>query len=232
MNPMKIKLLVGTMWLMAGMCLASPPRVWTWSGTQTGATIADNDPNGWATQFHVSGVDGTVTNVSVTLDISGGFNGDLYAYLIDPSGTMAVLLNRVGVTSGNDYGNGDTGFQITLSGLADPANNIHNYQGNGNAAFNGSGQLSTGGFLWAADGRNIDPLSSGSAFDSASALAGLGVFNGAFPVNGDWTFFIADLGAGGTANLHSVMLNILTPEPQAWAIMGGGLAVLWLFRRR
>jgi len=219
---MKIKLLIGTVLLAATQWVSAQSGTWTWSQTHAGTTLSDNDPNGWATTFHVGGVDGVVTNVAVTLDISGGFNGDLYAYLIDPSGTMAVLLNREGVTTGNDSGYSDSGFQITLSsdgGLP----NIHNVT-------TGSG-LTSGG-IYAADGRNIDPLSSGSTFDSASVLAGLNVFYGAFPVNGDWTFFIADLSAGGTANLNSVMLSIVTPEPQTWAIMGGGLAVLWLFRRR
>lgn len=219
---MKTKLILGAMLLMAGVCLASPPGVWTWSDTHTGTTLADNDPNGWATTFHVSGVDGVVTNVAVTLDISGGFNGDLYAYLIDPSGTMAVLLNRVGVGGVNSYGYNDSGFQITLSS-AGGLQNIHNVT-------TGSG-LTSGG-IYAADGRNIDPLSSPGVFDSASALQGLGVFYGAFPVNGDWTFFIADLGQGQSSTLNSVMLSIMTPEPQTWAIMGGGLGMLWLFRRR
>jgi hypothetical protein len=43
----------------------------------------------------------------VQLDITGRFNGDSYAYLIDPQGQVAILLNRLGVTSGNAFGCGD-----------------------------------------------------------------------------------------------------------------------------
>ena len=215
---MKTKLILGAL-LVAQLASAQTEY---WTGTHSGGLIGDNDPNGWATTFHVSGTVGVVTNVAVTLDISGGFNGDLYAYLIDPSGTMAVLLNRVGVGGANSYGYSDSGFQITLSSVGGLAN-IHNVT-------TGSG-LTAGG-IYAADGRNIDPLSLPGVFDSASALQGLNAFYGAFPVNGDWTFFIADLGQGQSSTLNSVMLTIMTPEPQTWAIMGGGLAVLWIFRRR
>jgi hypothetical protein len=42
----------------------------------------------------------TITDVNVGLQLSGGWNGDLYAYLVHSSG-FAVLLNRVGRGTGN-----------------------------------------------------------------------------------------------------------------------------------
>jgi hypothetical protein len=168
---------------------------------------------------------GTITDIQVRLDITGGFNGDLYAYLLGPQGQLAVLLNRPGISGSNPYGYSDRGFNITLDSASA---NVHGY--GSSYSTNGSGQV-TG--TWSADGRLIDPQSAGSVFDGASTLANLSVFNGT-AANGLWTLFLADLsGGGGTANLHNVILSIVTvPEPQTWAMLGGGLAMLWLFRKR
>ncbi|MEI8290077.1 MAG: hypothetical protein WCH99_11450 [Verrucomicrobiota bacterium] len=87
--------------------------------------ILDGNPVGVMEQFTVSGLSGSICNVQVTLDITGGFNGDLYAYLVDPAGQLVVLLNRLGVTGSNPFGYGDSGMNLTLSGLA--TNNIHDY---------------------------------------------------------------------------------------------------------
>ena len=63
---------------------------------QNGAVIPDGNLTGWSDTRTLSGApSGPITNVSVTLDLSGGWNGDLYAYLVHDSG-FAVLLNRVG----------------------------------------------------------------------------------------------------------------------------------------
>jgi hypothetical protein len=104
----------------------------------------------------------------VNLNISGGYNGDLYAYL-SYGGVLLPLLIRTGVTgtgSGDAFGYGNTGFNVTLSSTASGAQDVHFYQ-NYSASYNGSGQL-TG--AWQPDGRNIDPQSAPSAFDRASRL--------------------------------------------------------------
>ena len=187
--------------------------------------IPTANPVGITEQFAASGVAGAVADIQVTLDITGGFNGNLYAYLAGPQGQFAVLLNRVGVTAGNPFGYSDAGLNITLDG--DAVNNIHNY-GSG-----GPGSYSLSGTTWAADGRNIDPQSAGSVFDAASTGANLGVFQNT-DGNGAWTLFIASLSAGGSpATLTSAELSILTvPEPQAWVMLAGGAALLGWFRRR
>jgi subtilisin-like proprotein convertase family protein len=190
------------------------------------ATVPDANPNGMAVSQNLSGVIGSVSSVTVALDITGGFNGDLYAYLVDPSGDISILLNRVGVTAvgGNNYfGYGDSGFNIVLS---DGSSNIHNYQSDSPTIV--GGQL-TG--TWAPDGRNIDPQSAPSVFDSAATTADMSVFNSMVP-NGQWTLFIADLSAGGTSTLVSWGLTVVTvPEPQTWAMVAGGLGMLALRRR-
>jgi len=203
-----------------------------WSQTLTGSftnstvtAIPDGSPVGVMEQFTVSSLSGSISNVSVTLDITGGFNGDLYAYLVDPQGQLVVFLNRPGVTGSNPFGYADSGMNITLDGLA--ANNIHDY------ASGGSGSYSLSGTTWAADGRNVNPLAAGSILYGTPTTANLSLFQNA-DANGVWTFFIADLGAGGgTASLNNVILTIMTvPEPQTWVMVGGGLALLGLFRQR
>jgi len=187
------------------------------------APIIDGNPVGQTSVTNLSGLSGSISNVEVTLDITGGFNGDLYAYLVSPSGQMLVLLNRVGVGTGNAIGYSDAGFNIILSDSG--AHNIHNYQNYGIP----TGQL-TG--TWAADGRAILPNSAPSAFD-ASPTTDFSLFNNANP-NGVWTLFIADLGGGSQSTLVSWGLTIVTvPEPQTWLLgLSGGAALLFAINRR
>jgi subtilisin-like proprotein convertase family protein len=220
--------------ILTALLLAAAP-VWAQTVVSTSytnstpASIADGNPVGVTEQFTVSGLGGTVTNVQVQLDITGGFNGDLYAYLVDPAGQLVVLLNRPGLDGSNLFGYSDAGFNITLSGTA--TNDVHYYQANTYSI--ADGQL-TG--TWAADGRNIDPQSAGSVFASTSPTAGLNLYNGlnGGDVNGTWTLFIADLATGGgTPTFNQAVLTIMTvPEPQTWVMLGCGVAVFCLCRNR
>ena len=195
----------------------------------TPTIVPDGNPVGVTEQFAVSGLTGSISDVQVQLDITGGFNGDLYAYLVSPTGQLSVLLNRVGLSAGNPVGYSDAGFNITLDGQA--VNNIHYYQAGSYTVQNG--QL-TG--TWAADGRNIDPQSSGSVFDGTSPTLGLDIYDGVdgAGVNGTWTLFVADLAAGGgTAVIDPTALTIDTvPEPASLALAAAGAAGLVLFRRK
>ena len=121
---MKIKFLILLLGLLAlnGWSQSLTTSSFT---NSTVTAIPDGSPVGLMEQFNVSGAGGSVSNVQVTLDLTGGFNGDLYAYLAGPQGQFAVLLNRVGVTGSNPFGYGDAGMNITLDGLA--GNNIHDY---------------------------------------------------------------------------------------------------------
>lgn len=197
----------------------------TYNSGTVNATVPDANPVGITQTATIAGLSGFITNVSVNLNITGGFNGDLYVYLAGPSGQLAVILNRVGVTSGNPFGYFNTGFNITLD---NSGANVHNYQ-SGSYTLNGGGQL-TG--TWNADGRNISPLSSGSVFDAASTAANLNLFNNTIP-NGTWTLFLADLSGGGQSTLVSWGMTIVTvPEPQTWAMLAGGATMLLALRRR
>jgi len=58
-----------------------------------------------------------IGEVRVTLELSGGWNGDLFAQLNHNSG-FSVLLNRPGVSSSEPFGYGDPGFSVTFADSA------------------------------------------------------------------------------------------------------------------
>jgi subtilisin-like proprotein convertase family protein len=190
------------------------------------ALIPDANPVGWQSLFNVSGLEGTVANVRVTLDISGGYNGDLYACLVAPQGLVSVLLNRPGVTASNPFGYYEAGLNITLDSAA--ANNIHNY--GAGFGLNLDGQVLG---TWTADGRVLDPQSDGLAYDRTPSTAGLDVFDtrDGVTLDGTWTIFIVDCaGGGGASTLNSVGLEVITvPEPgSGLLLLSVGLGFLWL----
>ncbi|MGA2246323.1 MAG: PEP-CTERM sorting domain-containing protein [Verrucomicrobiota bacterium] len=185
--------------------------------------VPAGDANGLALNENLTGINGIINSLTVSLDISSGYNGDLYAYLRGPNGGFAVLLNRVGATSGDAFGYSDTGFNVTFDDSA--AGNIHHYQ-DFVYDLNGSGQL-TG--TWQPDGRAIDPQSSPSQFDSTSPTALLNSFSGTVP-NGTWTLFLADLSSGAQSTVINWSVNIDTvPEPGTLSLFTlCGCLVAWL----
>jgi subtilisin-like proprotein convertase family protein len=212
--------------LCAGLAQAQVYSTNTYSSGTLNTTIPDANPVGITKVAGLSGMNGAIVSVAVSLDITGGFNGDLYAFLAGPSGSTAILLNRVGLTAGNPIGYGDAGF--TNFTLVDTGTDIHTYQ---SGSYTLSGGKLTG--VWQADGRNINPQSGGAAFDAASTANGLNVFNNDFTPNGNWTLFLADVSGGNQSTLVSWGLTIVTvPEPQTWAMIAGGVGMLFVLRRR
>lgn len=213
--------------LTTAVILTAATAAWADSTSVTdtvGLSVPDNDTSGLARQLSVSGLTGTITNVTVGLNISGGYNGDLYAYLVDPAGDFAVLLNRVGVGPGNNTGYSDSGFQIMLNDLGS-FSNVHYYQNDS--------PIITGGVLtgtWASDGENVNPQ--GGSVGSAPVTANLTGMFGSDP-NGTWTLFISDLSPAGVSVLNNWTLDINTtavPEPQALALGVVGAMALWAWR--
>lgn len=80
-----------------------------------GGMIPDGSPVGAAFtgNFDQSGFNSPVLAVSVGLEISGGYNANLYAYLVAPNGQMVVLLNRPGMTL-SPFGNAGAGMNVSL----------------------------------------------------------------------------------------------------------------------
>lgn len=192
-----------------------------------GRTIPDNNPSGLASTKTASFSIVSLTNLAVTLNISGSWNGDLYGYVVHDSG-FAILLNRVGKTAGNSLGYSDAGFDVKFDDVAG-AGDIHSYHLTLGNPFPLSGAL-TG--TWFSDGRMIDP---DFVLDttSRSASATLSTFNGLNP-SGEWTLFLADLSAGNEGVLQSWGLEAMgvVPEPGVTFLFAAGLPALWWMARR
>ena len=224
---MKALLLIGLLALNAGLttraAIYSLGNV-NGSGTALNTVILDGNPNGVSSSITVSGADYSLTDIIVTLNVSGGYNGDLYAYL-SYNGTLVTLLNRVGVgtiNGGDAFGSADSGFNnVTLNSSG---SDVH-WASAGGGALTGSYQ---------ADGRQISPSGSAASFNAAGTVTLNGSFGGMNP-NGVWTLHFADYSSGDTSTLQGWSLNITAvPEPVnvALAVFGGLLAVWSLGRRR
>jgi subtilisin-like proprotein convertase family protein len=173
---------------------ASEGGVYAASASSLGQVIPDNNPSGvaYALSFGATGLQ--ISDISVRFNISGGWNGDLYAYLSHGS-SYAVLLSRVGATASGDDGYSTAGIDIVLQpltthfGLAD----IHNVE-----------SPTTGG-SYQADGRVL--------YTDSSRPQTLDNFLNADP-NGDWTLFFADRAAVSVSQLTSWTVSITAvPEP-------------------
>ena len=185
----------------------------TWSGSQI---IPDNNASGVAFNFNVAaGGPFVITNVEVSLNIAGGWNGDLYAYLSHGSG-FSVLLNRTGRTAGNSAGSGVSGMSLTLA---------DNYLPDVHTAVNNP---LTGNF--APDGRFVNPF---TTLDTDTRTAFLSSFNNLDP-NGSWTLFFADVAplAGSTIQNWTVSLGVTVPIPEPGSMALFGLAAALYGTRR
>ena len=220
---------------LLAMSLTARATLFSFDLNNVNAGIPDANPVGITSVTNYSlgslGLDGTtntINGVDVRLNISGGYNGDLYGYLMltDEHNQVvtAVLLNRVGRSGVADFGYGNTGFNVTLTATG---NDIHSYQ-SFTYGLNGSGQLTNS---WQADGRTNSPLGD---FTSTSQTAGLGGLNG-LSANGTWTLFLADVAGGDMRTLVSWGVDIsVVPEPITWALMifGAALTAVALRRRQ
>ncbi len=206
--------------LAASSGLVSAATTMVYSKT-VGTEIPDDDASGLVSQIVVSGT-GVVTGIEFTLVTSGGWNGDLYAYL-EHNGVISVLLNRPGVTSSNSLGVGSSGMNVIFADAA-----LEDVHGGLSNVF---GELATG--TYKPDGRDVDP---GVALDTSPRTLFLSGFNSQLAA-GDWTLFIADLSAGDTAALDSWSLALTTevsavPEPGAMMPLGALFAAGLLLRSR
>lgn len=186
------------------------------SGTLN-TVIPDNNLSGISSSITVNSAPfSTITDVNVRLNITGGYNGDLYAYLTH-DGATAILLNRIGTSGGGTiqgtYGFSGAGMNVWLD---DSAADIHTTGGNG--------------FLsgtYGADGRNASPNNLG-AINGAGRTQLLAGFNNQ-SVFGSWTLLVVDANGGAQSTLSSWDLEITgVPEPVnvALGIFGGLFAVV------
>jgi len=179
------------------------------------AAIPDNNPIGFSDTRPVSTAITSITGVTIQLSMSGGWAGDLFAYVTHASG-FAVLLNRPGRTLENLAGSGVSEFTITFDDNA--PFDIH-------TAIPSSGSLVG---VFQPDARTIDPDDS---LDTSPRSAFLSSFQG-LDANGEWTLFVADVVPGDQMILHGWTLSIEgVPEPSTslMALLG---TMLLLWRRR
>ena len=168
---------------------------------------------------------GSIDSISVTLNLTGGWNGDLYAYLAHDSG-FSVLLNRIGRTNFDAFGSGSSGIDVTFD---DSASN-----GDIHTAVFSLGQPAVG--TYQPDGRTDLPFS--VTADDTNRTALLSSFHG-LAGDGLWELFIADVSAGDTSFLQSWSLNLsgseisAIPEPSNLLALAGVItAGMWLRVRR
>jgi subtilisin-like proprotein convertase family protein len=205
-NMMKATLLIA---LAAGQGTCPAQLSYDASYTGSSMVIPEGDPVGITFGDTVSSADipadNTVVDLTVSLNISGGYNADMVAYLESPNGTEITLLDRPGLAGGNPFGNQGAGFNVTLSDAA---------AGGITAATGTPGQVVTGTY---------DAVGSLSAVDGSGAdgtwtlfLANLGT-------------------GSGSPTLNSFSLNLtVVPEPVNVALPAFGtlLALLRVVRRR
>jgi len=116
----------------------------TLSQSFSGGAIPDGNPVGmvFSGTFSLANPGEQVGGLTVGLNISGGYNGDLYAYLVAPNGTLVMLMNQPGT---DVFGAGGAGMNLTLTDATGPGINgsIQN-AGNGflTGSYNASGSLS------------------------------------------------------------------------------------------
>jgi hypothetical protein len=212
MKNTKLSLWISGVIVLSSTCVAPAALVVNGDWTVNTA-IPDGSPVGITSYqtFNNLAANG-ITDVSVNLNISGGYNGDLVGYLTlqDANGNVATefLLNQVGTSPSNPFGSSGAGFNVTLSDSGTANGSIHNATG-----------TPTGTWL---------P-------DSASTLDG--TFGG-LTANGTWTLFLADMSeGGGTSTLNSWGLEInVAPEPATYGVLAGAgvlvLSFLGRFRRK
>src|SRR5260370_28678434 len=75
--------------------------------------IPDANPNGLSSSIQISGLFGSISNVSVYLNISGGWNGDLYDYLSGDNRGFCGLLHRSGKTATDPHRDGAPGANVS-----------------------------------------------------------------------------------------------------------------------
>jgi subtilisin-like proprotein convertase family protein len=194
----------------------------TWTDTWNVATdIPDGDLSGYAdTQTPVFSPGMLISKVTVTLNFSGGWNGDLYAYLSNGSG-FAVLLNRPGRAEGAEDGSDTSGMSVTFDDAA--LDDLHDQIDQLGGSVTGN---------WQPDARWVNPS---EAVTNDVRTAFLSSLNGQ-SATGPLTLFVADLSVGEVSTLDSWSMTVsavsAVPEPGGHlalaGLVGGGL----LLRRR
>jgi subtilisin-like proprotein convertase family protein len=167
--------------------------------------VPDNNYSGWSDSRSVTAPAGTLQSVAVNLQLTGGWNGDLFAYLVNSAGGYSVLLNRVGPGA---YGYGDAGMNVTLASVDTFGTRL------GNIDAYGGGFAPTG--VW-----NPDGAANLGSFTAASGTWSL--------------FIADQSGSGiSTVQSWGLQMDIVAvPEVETWvaAALTGAFGAFWLNRQ-
>ena len=204
-NTDKLKLLMKKSTLMGMMAALLAVVMNAGASLYPIGTIPDGNPVGvsFTGTYDGAASGATVGSLTVDLSISGGYNGNLYAYLVAPNGTMVVLLNQPGVTVSNPIGYAGSGLNVTLTDATTLGGNP-------------------------VTGIQTTAETPGQLFSGTYNAAGtLGTFNNS-SANGEWTLFFADMTAGGgQSQLTGWSLNIMpVPEPTNLALIIFGVGMV------
>jgi len=193
--------------LILGLCASAQAGLYSYSSIPNLGVIPDANLSGLTTSVTSSAFTGSLLDVQVTLNISGGWNGDLYAYL-SHDGVLVPLLTRVGTGGGDTFGFSTSGMNVTLADGA--ALNIHNVT------------LPSSGGTYAPDGQHLDTTTLQP--DGPSTYSTLASFD-TTSANGDWTLFFADTSGGSQSTITSWSLDLITAVPEpinvALGVFGG-----------
>jgi subtilisin-like proprotein convertase family protein len=182
--------------------VAASAQIFTTTTTNftVGAMVPDGYVSGMASVQTISTPITNLTDLKVSLKLSGTWNGDLYCFLTHGSG-QSVLLNRAGRCSASDLGYNDVGLDVTFDDAATNGD-IHVYRLLSSSQGTPIPGPLTG--VWAPDARVAFPT---NVLDTDARSAFLGSFNGVDP-NGEWVLFVADMEAGDIHVLDSWGLEI------------------------
>jgi hypothetical protein len=218
-----MKKMLLTLGLSGMLSLPATATILNWYSGTLNSTIADNSVV--SSTFTTAGgtwtggtwgpgqvLDNASGSISVLLNISGGYNQDLYGYLVYNSGagTMTqVLLNRV-TSTGAGFGGGATTDFASLQS-------------------EGVTLVDTAG-----SGIHTATPTAGQGYTPDSGATLNGTF-GNMASGGTWTLFLADLAAGDQSTLVSWGLSVsVVPEPVTWALLWLGVVFVgvWVIRRQ
>jgi hypothetical protein len=215
---------------LVGVVIGLPLQaaLYTYNFGNINAVIPDNSGTGYAnnqtidegTQLNFLGGNLSIASVVVRLDISGGMNGDLYAYVRHQTanGTgFTVLLDRVGTAPGNPLGSTLSGFGP--DGLGNP------FRLTDSAAYGDVHNAADPGYNGHLAGTwRVDQSVAGNSFTSFQGLNPLGT----------WSLFLADYSGENVSTLNGWGLEITAvPEPVTVAgLIFSGLCLAGAAARR
>lgn len=198
---------------MTAISLNAQGALYHYNWTGINATIPDANPSGYVNNQAINDTVNTsqsqpaflpnpyiVSVVDVKIALSGGWNGDLVAYLRYDSGAgvgFTTLLNRVG---------------------GDPSSSVYTTSGMNVTLIEGAGSGNI---------HNTIPSSGGTyQVDSTGSSPSFSSFQGLNPI-GTWSIFFADFSGGHVSTLNSWGLDLeVVPEPVNVALGVFGMVIV------